>query len=312
MRTLRGHKLGRKRDVHKLVAALRHEEWVDDGQNVVDLGARTRAEALATLEELGPEQAAEAIEAVRECLEDPIPGVRQTAVRTLATLDPDGAREALLQGLISWPDPPYGEARLEALRVLQEVDADGLPERLVRAAAASNGSAVLDGITRRAIVQLVSDRDGDARPAETVRLLIDMVRRADGNRTNLEILLAWLGEHSVDELVDGLDDPQLRESAATVLGALRESRAVPGLVSCLEDERVDVRLASARALGEIRDVRGVEGLIRAVSDPDYEVRREAQEALDALGTVGVVAGVSAVLQLVMKNSQQELPKPGTN
>jgi HEAT repeat protein len=313
MRTpLRRRKHGRRRDLHKLLAALTHVELVDDGESVVDLGAQTRAEALAALAELGPEEAAEAVEPVRERLEDPIPWVRQAAVRTLAVLDSDGSREALLQGLISWPAPPYGDARLEALRVLQAVDAEGLPERLVRAAAASNGSAVLDGITRRAVVNLVSEADSGARPAETVRLLIDMVRRADGNRTNLEILLAWLGEHSVDDLIDGLGDPELRESAATVLGALRESRAVPGLVGCLEDERVDVRLASARALGEIRDVRGVEGLIRAVSDPDYEVRREAQEALDALGTVGVVAGVSAVLQLVMKNSQQELPKPGTN
>jgi HEAT repeat protein len=301
---------GRNREVNRLVRALSHQELVDDGETgVVDYAAETRAEALLALAELGEVADGHVTEAVAERLDDPVPFVRQVAVRALSALDATRARDELIRGVVSWPEPPYGEARMEALRALQELDDASVAERVIQAVASSNGSAVLDGITRSAIVYLASDPERGARPAETVGLLIDMLRRADGNRRNLEILLAWLGEHSVDELIDGLDDPALRESAATVLGALRESRAVPGLVRCLEDERVHVRLASARALGEIRDVRGVEGLIRAVSDPDYEVRRVAQEALDALGTVGVVAGVSAVLQLVMKDGPQGLPKP---
>lgn len=299
--------LGRKSELERLVDHLYHEELVEDEEGgLVDYGARTRADALEALAQLGDEQT---FDAMAERLEDPVPWVRETAVRALAALSPERARDALIAGVISWPEPPYGDARMEALRVLQDLGDDSVPGLVVQAAAASNGSAVLDGITRSAIVEMASDAEGGADPYEIVGVLIDMLRRADGNRRNLEVLLAWLGEYAVHDLVDGLDDPELRESAAVVLGALRESRAVPGLVRCLDDERADIRLASTRALGEIRDVRGVEGLMRAVSDPDFEVRRQAQEALDALGTVGVVAGVSAVLQIVMDKGPAQLPEP---
>jgi HEAT repeat protein len=299
--------LARRSELDRLVHDLHHQELVDDEENgLVDYGARTRAEALEALAELGDLQA---FDAMAERLDDPVPWVRETAVRAVAALDAERARDALIEAVISWPEPPFGDARLEALRVLQDLGDESVPGRVVQAAAASNGSAVLDGITRSAIVEMASDPERGSDPYEIVALLIDMVRRADGNRRNLEILLAWLGEYAVHDLVDGLDDPELRESAAVVLGALRESRAVPGLVRCLDDDRADIRLACARALGDIRDVRGVEGLMRAVSDPDFEVRREAQEALDALGTVGVVAGVSAVLQMVMSKEPERLPKP---
>jgi HEAT repeat protein len=301
------NKLARKPDIDRLVEDLSRTDLVAGDEGVVDLGAETRAQALVAIAELGDRNA---VGAVARCLEDPVPAVRQTAVQTLAKLDPGASRDALIHGVVSWGDPAYADARLEAVRTLQQLDDPSVPERLVHAVASSNGSTVLDGITRHAIVDLVaaSGEDGTG-PDEVVLLLMDMLRQADGNRRNLEILLAWLGPYSVDELVEALDDPELRESAATVLGALKESRGVSGLVGCLEDDRAEVRLAAAWALGEIRDVRAVEGLIRAVSDVDYEVRRQAQEALDALGTVGVVAGVSAVLQLVMEKGPQQLPEP---
>jgi HEAT repeat protein len=301
------NKLGRKSDAERLVAALQHEELVDAGENgIVDLGAQGRAEALAALGGLGDEQA---FDAVADRLEDPVPFVRHAAVRAVSDIDAGRARDLLIQGVTSWPEPPYGEAREEALRTLLLLEDESVPGRVVQAVAASNGSTVLDGITRSAVVYLASDPEHGGQPDEIVALLIDLLRRADGNQRNLEVLLAWLGEYAVHELVDGLREPELRESAAIVLGALRESRAVPGLVDCLEDERVDVRLASAHALAQIRDVRGVEGLMRAVADPDFEVRRQAQEALDALGTIGVVAGVSAVLQMAMTKTPEQLPKP---
>jgi len=301
------NKLRRKSGAERLVAALNHQEFFDYGESgVVDLGAQGRTEALAALGELGDGQT---FDAVAECLADPVPSVRHAAVRALSEIDAARALDELIQGVISWPEPPYGEARREAVRTLLLLEDAGVPERFVQAAAASNGSTELDGITRSAVVHLASDPEHGGQPNEIVALMIDLLRRAEGNRRNLEVMLAWLGDHAVHELVDGLREPELRESAAIVLGALRESRAVPGLVDCLEDERADVRLASAHALSQIRDVRAVEGLMRAVLDPDFEVRRQAQEALDALGTIGMVAGVSAVLQLAMKRSPEQLPKP---
>jgi HEAT repeat protein len=301
-----GHGPGDKREIDHLLADLTHEDLEEDEDGLVDLGAERRAGAAIALAELGDPAA---IEPVRARLEDPEPIVRHAAVQALAALDPE-ALDYLIHAVISWPAPPFGDARLEALSLLQQLDDGTVPERMVQAVARSNGSTVLDGITRESIVRLTNNGgENGARPADIVALTMDLLREADGNRRHLEIVLAWLGDHSVDDLVDALGDPELRESAATVLGALKDSRAVPGLVLSLDDERPDVRLAAAWALGEIRDVRAVEGLIRAVSDTDYEVRRQAQEALDALGTVGVVAGVSAVLQLVMDKGPQQLPSP---
>jgi HEAT repeat protein len=301
----RVHKLRRKRKVKRLVGKLRHQDLVQDTEHgVIDLGARTRMDALATLRELGDEGA---VEAVMRRLEDPVPRVREEAARTLRALDARQARAALVHGLVSWPDPPFGEARLEALRTLEAWDDPEVPGQVIEAIASSNGSAALDRITRSAVRSLASNSARNGTPTELVRRLIEMLRNGEENRRNVEITLAWLGEYSVDQLISGLDDPALRESAATVLGALREARAVPALLTLLDEERPEVRLAAAGALAEIRDVRSVEGLIRAVSDPDYEVRRQAQRALDALGTVGIVAGVAAVMSIMRERDGGDLP-----
>lgn len=296
--------LRRNRKLRRLAGALVHQDMVEDSElGVVDLGVSKRVSALKATAELGDGRAAEVV--IRR-LEDPDPRVRAEAVRTLRALDASEARGALIQGLISWPDQPFGEAREEVLRTLQESNDPAVCEQVVEAIASTNGSAVLDRTTRGAVVSLASESAGGAAP-ELVRHLIDRLRDADANRRNIEILLAWLGEFSIDELIDGLGDPELRESAATVLGALKEARAVPSLVACLEDDRAEVRLAAAGALAEIRDVRSVDGLIRSVSDPDYEVRRQAQRALDALGTVGIVAGVAAVLSIMREQNGDQPP-----
>jgi HEAT repeat protein len=297
--------LRRNHKLKKLAGALLQQDMVEDSElGVVDLGANKRVDALIAAAELGDTRA---MEAVMRRLDDPDRRVRAEAVRTVRALDPAQARSALIQGLISWPDPPFDEARAEALRTLEKSDDPAVAEQVIEAIASTNGSAVLDRTTRSAVVALASEVPRGGAPTDLIGGLIDRLRDADGNRRNVEILLAWLGEYSVDDLIDGLGDPALRESAATVLGALREARAVPGLVACFDDERPEVRLAAAGALAEIRDVRSVDGLIRAVSDPDYDVRLQAQRALDALGTVGIVAGVAAVLTIMRERNGDEPP-----
>jgi HEAT repeat protein len=305
-RLSRVKKARRKGNVGRLVEALAYQDVVRGDENgAVDLGAGVRVEAVSALGELGDERSAQA---VIERLQDPVPRVRQAAVKAAAAIDPAQARGPLVEGVLTWPDPPFGEARNEALHALVEMDDPALPEQLVSALAVSNGSAIMDQVTRSAVVSLASTSSNGS-PEAIVDLLLDILRRDEGNPRHIEIMLAWLADHSTDDLIDALDDLALRESAATVLGALRESRAVPGLTRCLDDYRVEVRLAAARAMGEIRDVRSVEGLIRAVSDESYEVRRQAQEALDGLGTVGVVAGVSAVLNMIMQDQGSQLSLP---
>src|SRR4051812_22444297 len=148
-RARRGHKRGR-RDIDRHLQDLTYEDLQEEEDGVVDLGVGRRVEALEALAELGDP---EAIEPVRDSLDDPEPHVRQAAVRTLATLDPE-ARDYLIQAVIGWPAPPFGDARLEALQQLQQLDDEHVAERVVQAVAYSNGSTVLDGITRESVVRL--------------------------------------------------------------------------------------------------------------------------------------------------------------
>lgn len=90
-----------------------------------------------------------------------------------------------------------------------------------------------------------------------------------------EPLLARLGRH---------DDPAGRAWAAEILGDLRNPKAVPALITCLNDLSDQVRARAASALGKLQDRRAVPELIRIMlSDPVPYVRIQVVRALGALG-----------------------------
>ena len=124
----------------------------------------------------------------------------------------------------------------------------------------------------------------------------------------------------IAELKD--EDPRIRQTAAEILGRLKDPRAigplilalvdeasevreaasealknflfweksdaanrvVPELIVVLQDQRKDpeVRKNAAEALGKIKDPRAVEPLIATLKDKDSEVRWHAAEALEKI------------------------------
>ena len=72
-------------------------------------------------------------------------------------------------------------------------------------------------------------------------------------------------------------DPNVRQSAAVMLGELRDAQAVEPLISLLKDAVIEVRKSSIEALGQIADARAVEPIIAALKDMDESSRRVADE-----------------------------------
>lgn len=71
----------------------------------------------------------------------------------------------------------------------------------------------------------------------------------------------------------------IRETAAKILGEIKDIEAVRPLIRKLKDSESAVRVAAAWALGTIEDTRAVQPLIMALSDSDSNLRREAASAL---------------------------------
>lgn len=75
-----------------------------------------------------------------------------------------------------------------------------------------------------------------------------------------------------------------RQSAAQLLGKIRDSRAVDSLTRVLADDSPSApRTAAARALGEIGDRRAVQPLVQVLGDINSDLRLSAAEALMQMG-----------------------------
>ena len=70
-----------------------------------------------------------------------------------------------------------------------------------------------------------------------------------------------------------------RKQVAWALGAIRDGRAVDGLIAALKDTHGAVRKQVAWALGAIGDGRATDGLTAALQDTDADVRKQAAWAL---------------------------------
>jgi HEAT repeat protein len=73
--------------------------------------------------------------------------------------------------------------------------------------------------------------------------------------------------------------PDVRRSAATILGWERYHPAAPALAILLKDEDREVRRAAVQALGALQAEQSVYSLIRALEDEDGQVRLAARDAL---------------------------------
>lgn len=92
-------------------------------------------------------------------------------------------------------------------------------------------------------------------------------------------------EGVTEQLIDALDDPEIRAAVAGALGKIGEQRAVRPLIAHLQDEQTLVQIAAARALGAIGDDRAKVPLLEVARDAEKTaaVRRAAARSLTRLG-----------------------------
>ena len=91
-------------------------------------------------------------------------------------------------------------------------------------------------------------------------------------------------------------DPKSRERAVEKLVAEGGARAVEALAEALKHGELEVRKTAASALGELRDEAAVNPLADALRDPKDSVRAVAARSLGRCGSALAVAPLVAALQ----------------
>lgn len=102
----------------------------------------------------------------------------------------------------------------------------------------------------------------------------------------------------------GAEDPELRRTAASVLGSIGVPSSCHSLSKAINDTVPEVRRAAAQALGELRDPASQASLIRAWHDPDDTVAFYAGRALNSIADDSCTDEIVAGLQ--SKNPQMQL------
>jgi HEAT repeat protein len=136
---------------------------------------------------------------------------------------------------------------------------------------------------RAAAVERIGADPGAAALAELVEVLA--AGPGVGAREAAAAALARIGAPVVPALVERLTtgDPDLRQAAAGVLGAIGDGRGVAPLTARLVDPDPNVRGAAVDALGRIGGADALAALRAAVDSDDATLRLGAVEALAGLG-----------------------------
>jgi HEAT repeat protein len=111
--------------------------------------------------------------------------------------------------------------------------------------------------------------------------------------------LAKVGTPAVEPLIIILKDESMparyRYSAASTLGMIKSSRVMAPLVSALESNNENIRIAAARALGSIKED-SVEPLIDALKDNGPGVRAAAAKSLGKVKDTSAVKPLTVALK----------------
>ena len=101
----------------------------------------------------------------------------------------------------------------------------------------------------------------------------------------VEILGEIKDTAAVPVIITVLDDKRMtmRYTAAKALGSIGDNRATPDLIKLLKDSEGQVRLFTAEALGKIKDRAASKPLAAIVTDdPEDKVKMQALKALDSI------------------------------
>lgn len=93
------------------------------------------------------------------------------------------------------------------------------------------------------------------------------------------------GQYAINLLIDQVyhsEDKEIKKSAIIALGRIGDRRAVPALISCLDDES-ELAILSAGALAKIGDRSAFEALLEHLGERDVGVRQAVISALNSIG-----------------------------
>ncbi len=117
--------------------------------------------------------------------------------------------------------------------------------------------------------------------------LLSLLKREDGDDAR------WIRTHLL--LHD--PSPEVRATAAWLIGEEQSAQAVSALVQSLTDSHEEVRMRAAWALGEVGDSRALSGLFSQLQhEPNADVRAKMVWALGEIGNVASVEILSHSLQ----------------
>jgi len=104
-------------------------------------------------------------------------------------------------------------------------------------------------------------------------------------REVVQLLASYPAAEVREPLLAALEDPDagVRVEAASAVGRVQLTEAVPRLLDWLDDPDADVRAAAARALGDIGQESTIPSLVRILGDPSSDVRRAGVAALAGIG-----------------------------
>lgn len=150
----------------------------------------------------------------------------------------------------------------------------------------------------------------DRSDADSVRLLIDLLgdpRRNEGARA---VAASVLGHMKASSAIPGLtiatrdEHATVRATALQGLMLLNAPNASSALIGGLADKDATVRGAAVTFIGELRDPTNIDALVRTLDDPDILVRVAVTETLALLGPASAPK-VSAALPGLSKAGQLE-------
>jgi len=141
-------------------------------------------------------------------------------------------------------------------------------------------------------------RAGNGSPTTSKQVIPRETHRGQRKRSADDLGRTWSPE-ALPPLVRALsdDDPSVRASAATALGATWNQGALAALAAALlSDQEPHVREAAARALGETWSEAAVRPLSQALlRDPNRSVREAAAGALGEIGGLDSVSSLESAL-----------------
>lgn len=147
---------------------------------------------------------------------------------------------------------------------------------------------------------------GQLREPEGIDPLLRALRDPEKKvRAQAVTALAEIGDPSVDSLTLLMNDPdwKVRYRAAEALGIIRSKKAVPFLITALDDQKDHVRYMAAKALGTTGFGTAEKALIARLGDENEFVRRSAATAL---GKSGGIAAKEALKNSLAREPSEEV------